>query len=114
MISQMGASGGPRELLAEGVAAALLVLCSGAAVAGLIGSGRGWFAEGLWFVLVEFAFEGVDGFVDGGLWRSRGLAWLEATEGTVDAEPHLLEDDFVALELAVGLGGGELFVDFDL
>ena len=97
--------------MAERVAAAFLVFCSGAAEAGLVGSGRGWLAEGLGFVLVEFAFEGVDGLADAGLRRSR--ARLEATEGAVDAEPHLLEDDFVALELAVGLGSGELFVDFD-
>ena len=97
--------------MAEGVAAAFFVFASGAAEAGLVGSGRGRFAEGLGFVLVEFAFEGVEGLVDGGERRSR--ARLEATQGAVDAEPHLLEDDFVALELAVGIGGGKLFVDFD-
>lgn len=61
----------------------------------MIGTGRGRFAVGF----------------------GCGLRWCfrlrQAAEVTVQAEPHLLEEDLVALQLAVGFRDCELFVDFD-
>jgi hypothetical protein len=55
--------------------------------------------------------------VDGDDWRWFGFVVFgcvgQAQEMAMDAEPSLLEDDLVALELAIGLVGGELFVDGD-
>ena len=55
-------------------------------------------------------------FVDGNagwLWLPRGLGRREAQEMAVDPQPHLLVSDLVALQVPVGAGGGEFFVDGD-
>lgn len=77
----------------------------------MIGPGRGRLDEGEW--AGEAALDGFDfgcELVFPIVFGSGG--WCgQAQEMAVDAEPHLVEDDFVALELAVGLVDGELFVD---
>jgi hypothetical protein len=87
--------------LAERVAAAAFVFDAGAAGAGLVAGGRGCSAKG----------QGLRGGSGGGL---IGLqAFGESREVALEAEPHLLVEGLVALELAVGFVGGEVFVDGD-
>jgi hypothetical protein len=78
-----------------------------------MGSGRGRLDEGEG--AGEVALDGFDfgcEFVFHVVFGRGGGGWCgQAQEVAVDAEPHLVEDDFVALELAVGLVDGELFVD---
>jgi hypothetical protein len=92
-------------LRAERIAATSFVLQIGAAGTGLIGARREGLAVGLGFG--ERLFQIGEFLID------PGERLRQADEVTVEAEPHLLVEGFVALELAVGLGLAECFIGGD-